>query len=42
MSLTLPKYEILGRKINSFIQYVEDNWLTRNKKRITKRINSLT
>ena len=24
----LPKYESLGRKINSFIQYVESNWRT--------------
>jgi len=24
----LPKYENLGKKINSFIQYVESNWKT--------------
>jgi hypothetical protein len=24
----LPKYEDLGKKINSFIQFVENNWKT--------------
>lgn len=31
----IEEYEILGRKINRFIKYVEDNWLTSNKKQAT-------
>lgn len=30
------EYDILGKKINKFIQYVEENWLTSNKKRVTR------
>ncbi len=32
----INEYNILGKKINKFIQYVEDNWLTSNKKRVTR------
>jgi hypothetical protein len=28
----IEDYDILGKKINKFIQYVEENWLTGNKK----------
>jgi four helix bundle protein len=28
----IDEYNILGKKINKFIEYVENNWLTRNKK----------
>ncbi|MCD4833639.1 MAG: four helix bundle protein [Bacteroidales bacterium] len=32
----INEYNILGKKINKFIQYVEENWLTYNKKRVTR------
>ena len=32
----INEYDILGKKINRFIQYVEENWLTSNKKRVTR------
>ncbi len=31
----INEYDILGKKINKFIQYVEKSWLTRNKKQET-------
>ncbi|PLX23044.1 MAG: four helix bundle protein [Marinilabiliales bacterium] len=33
----INEYDILGKKINKFIQYVENNWLTSNKKPVTKK-----
>jgi four helix bundle protein len=30
LSNLIDEYEILGKKINRFIQYVEDNWRTSN------------
>lgn len=35
LSELIEEYEVLGRKINRFIKYVEDNWLTSNKKQVT-------
>jgi len=29
MSLTLPEYEILSKKNNKFIEYVENNWISK-------------
>ena len=31
----ITEYDILGKKINKFIQYVEENWSTSNKKPVT-------
>ncbi|MCK5171477.1 MAG: four helix bundle protein [Bacteroidales bacterium] len=32
----INEYNILGKKINKFIQYVEENWSTSNKKPVTR------
>jgi hypothetical protein len=29
LTMNLPRYEMLGGKINKFIQYVEENWRVR-------------
>jgi hypothetical protein len=31
----ITEYDILGKKINKFIQYVEENWSTSNKQPAT-------